>query len=268
MALPKLSAQQGIVNPNGTPSSPFLEFMEQARTAQEATDARQDAVDVELAAINATQDGLIDSLQDQIDRINRILAGTESFTGLNVGGVNVKPFLDKTDGTKLVTSGGIATGYVGTTTLATTAIRPGAPVTNAALVSVNGLNAVGGNVNAAGATTVVSATFTAPEAGNIIIRFTASLEITNAETCELAMFIDYSGTHSMQAIRDVEGVDPTRYREIVQNDPGGDSSSAQIVTTQSLSAGSHTVLILAMAKLDAGEIIVPAGGGAIEVFVR
>jgi hypothetical protein len=209
-----------------------------------------------------------DPVRDNARKLARTLEGREDFSGVLVGGQDVKPFLDKTDGAKLVDAGGLASGYVGATTLATTAIRPGAPVTNAALVNVNGLITVGGDVNTAGASEIVSATFTVPETGAVIVCFSVAFVVTNAETCELALFIDYSGITSMQAIRDVETADPTRYREIVQNDPGGDSASVQIVTTQTLTAGSHTIKVLAWATQNASEFQVPAGSAAIEVFVR
>lgn len=74
--LPKLSAQQPIVNPDRKPSSPFLQFMEATRSTQEATDTRQDAADArqdeadeailalvaDLAAVNAAQTVIIDQL--------------------------------------------------------------------------------------------------------------------------------------------------------------------------------------------------------------
>lgn len=55
MALPKLSAQQRIVNPDGTPSSLFLRFMEETRTGQ--------------AAVDAAQEELIQALADAVEAI-------------------------------------------------------------------------------------------------------------------------------------------------------------------------------------------------------
>lgn len=66
MSLPRLSAQQPIVTAGGKPSSPFLQFMEEARKSQEATDAQQgEAIDA-LEAINA-------QLQSAVDQINEAL---------------------------------------------------------------------------------------------------------------------------------------------------------------------------------------------------
>lgn len=67
MSLPKLSAQQPIVTTGGKPSSPFLQFMEAARKAQEATDAQQgEAIDA-LEAING-------QLQTAVAQIEAALA--------------------------------------------------------------------------------------------------------------------------------------------------------------------------------------------------
>ena len=51
MALPVLSAQQPIVNPDRRPSSLFLRFMEETRREQIRTDAAQDETVAALAAI-------------------------------------------------------------------------------------------------------------------------------------------------------------------------------------------------------------------------
>jgi len=242
MALPRLSAQQQIVKPDLTPSSLFLLFMEELRTMQEGIDARQDATDA--------------SLQAQIDRLTAVLAGTEEFTAVNVGG------------TIVAENAGIAAGVVDTAALSTTAIRPGAPATNAAQVLIQGLNFTGGSTSAVGATTLLTATFDVPVTGLVIIRFTATLTSTNAETLEAALFLDFSGTHNMDNIRAVATSDPTRYRFIEQNDPAGDTGSIQIVTTASLTAGSHTVTVLGMAILNNDEFLIEAGGASLEVFVR
>lgn len=75
MALPRLSAQQPIVNPDRKPSSPFLQFMEKTRTTQEATDARQDASDDALATVQETQG-------EEIARLNAALAQIQALLGL------------------------------------------------------------------------------------------------------------------------------------------------------------------------------------------
>lgn len=207
-------------------------------------------------------------LEMQAEGAVETVLGNRPFAIVNVDGTDVAPFLGKTDGEKLVTAGGLSDGYVVTDALSTTAIRPGAPVTNAAAVLVNGQLTVAYDVNAAGGSEIVSATFTVPTTGTVIICFSVAFVVTNAETCELALFIDYTGVTSLQAIRDVETADPTRYREVVQNDPGGDSAAMQIITTQTMTAGSHTVKVLAWATQNQDEFQVPAGSASIEVYVR
>lgn len=194
------------------------------------------------------------------------VAGVRAFEVVNVGGVDVKPFLDKTDGERIVEADAFDDGVVETASLATTAIRPGAPATNAADVTINGLNALGGSTSAPGATEVVSATFDVTVAGEVIIKLLAAFEATNAETCEMALLIDDPGTKSMD---DIRGVASARFRLLEVNDPGGDASSmVQIVSAQVLAAGTHTARLVAMARLDPSEFSVPAGSASIEVYVR
>lgn len=201
-------------------------------------------------------------------RVDDVLSGDEVFSAVNVGGTDVKPFLDKTDGAKLTDSSGLDDEVVQTAALSTTAIRPGAPATNAAQVLIKGLNLTGGSTSAVGASTLLTTSFDVPVTGTVIIRFTATLTSTNAETVEIALFVDFSGTHNMDNIRAVESSDPTRYRFVEQNDPAGDTGSVQIVTTASLTAGSHSVTVLGMALLNNDEFQIEAGGAALEVFVR
>lgn len=201
-------------------------------------------------------------------RVDDVLSGDEVFSAVNVGGTDVKPFLDKTDGAALVDASALAAEVVETAALSETAVRPGAPATNAAQVNVEGLNTVGGNVNAVGASTAVSTTVTLPAAMDVTLRFTCSFYFTNAETAEFALLVDYAGDHTMQAIRDVLAVDPTRYREVRKDDPAHGAASVSILSTVSLAAGSHTFLVLVMAKLQPNEAVIPAGSASLEVFVR
>jgi len=84
------------------------------------------------------------------DRVDDVLAGDEAFTGLNVGGTDVKPFLDLTDGEKITDSAALDDGLVPTAKVASSAITAGAT------------SAVGGVValNAALETTIASRTYT------------------------------------------------------------------------------------------------------------
>lgn len=145
MALPKLSAQQPIVNPDRRPSSPFLQFMEAARSSQILTDETQDQILADLAqavadilAAQATADAAdIKATAAQTDAdaalttanaadaaVDGLADGTTSHTGLNVGGVNVKPFLDQTDGTKITAPGALGPAVVETDAVLQGAITP------------------------------------------------------------------------------------------------------------------------------------------------
>lgn len=114
--LPRIKNLDRIVDAQGRPTIQFIKFfntdfagaIERQEAAQAVTDEElQNAID-DIVILNATQDQiLIDlgvqqaALQAQVDRLTAILAGTgETFTGLSVGGTNMKPLLDRSDGTR------------------------------------------------------------------------------------------------------------------------------------------------------------------------
>jgi hypothetical protein len=93
----------GIVKPDGKPTNLFLEYFNQDFAGA-----------IELADRD---------IFDEIDRLDAILAGTgEPFTGLLVGSQNVKPFLDKTNGTALTDTTGLGTAVVTAPAIATSAV--------------------------------------------------------------------------------------------------------------------------------------------------
>jgi len=79
----------------------------------DAANAQTDADTAIIAAGDASTDaaGALLAVDDVVD-------GTTSFTALKVGGVNVKPFLDNTDGTKLTNAAGLASSVVSTAKIA------------------------------------------------------------------------------------------------------------------------------------------------------
>lgn len=88
--------------------------------AEAAADADQALLDAAAADAKAvTADGKAVVAQDTV---NGALAGTEAFTGLLVGAQNVKPFLDETDGAKLVDPAGLDTAIVATAKIAANAV--------------------------------------------------------------------------------------------------------------------------------------------------
>ena len=115
--LPRLNAADRMVTSEGRPAPFFLRFFNiDWAGAIERQEASQAQILAQLQAVQQAQ-------QDEIDRLNRVLAGEESFTGLNVGGTDVKPFLDKTDGEKLVETSGLDDDLVETAEVATGAIN-------------------------------------------------------------------------------------------------------------------------------------------------
>ena len=111
-----------------------------AAQAQLDADAAQGTADTAVAAAGAAQTDATQALADAaaVDgRVDDTLAGTEQFTALNVGGTDVKPFLDKTDGDKLTDAAGLDDGLVGTAKIAAGAVTTPAQTVTAAFVSVN-----------------------------------------------------------------------------------------------------------------------------------
>lgn len=114
--LPNLLARLAIVNKDGTPTLGFMRFFNVDFVgALERQERRQDEQQAELEAQQA-------ALAAEVDRLNRVLAGTENFTGIQVGGQNVRPFLDRTDGSVLVDSDGLGEGVVQTANIALQAV--------------------------------------------------------------------------------------------------------------------------------------------------
>jgi uncharacterized coiled-coil protein SlyX len=213
MAIPKLSARNPIATPGGAPTSQFLQFMESVRVDQTATDARQDAVDIELAAINAAQDVIISDLADvvaaqavivsdlavEVDRLTNVLNGTTSFTGLNVGGTNVKPFLDKTDGSKITSSTALDSSTVVTATVAqgdivnsTTAFTAGNVTWSEEADSAKTAQTVSGVVVERGSVLISFDLFTqftnCPSSNNSTLRlYRGGTELTNAQQIQAAI---------------------------------------------------------------------------------
>lgn len=131
--LPRLQSTMPIAAPTtGWPTLSFLRWfnidfagaIERQEAAQAATDARQDAIDADLVLINVAQDALIVTLQVQVDRLTDVLAGATPFTGLNVGGTNVKPFLDRTDGAALTVAAGLGDSVVTTPAVLAGSVTP------------------------------------------------------------------------------------------------------------------------------------------------
>lgn len=166
--LPRLQLRMPIVNiKNGTATTAFhrylnvdvLERIEQQEASQAATDA---------------------ALQAEIDRLNRVLAGLENFTGIQVGGQQVKPFLDKTDGDMLVLPSALDDGVVETRAVALQAVVESERFVDATSVSI-------------GTTEIVLATVTVDALlGDVIdIATTVALNVSAATMVSIIRFRIY-----------------------------------------------------------------------------
>jgi hypothetical protein len=78
-----------------------------------------------------------DPVRANTRKLARTLEGRENFTGVQVGGQNVKPFLDRTDGSKITDSAALDTGVVSTAKVATAAITAGATSAVGGVVALN-----------------------------------------------------------------------------------------------------------------------------------
>lgn len=85
MALPKLSAQQPIVNPDRKPSSPFLFFMERTRSEQEATDARQDEADAAIQALIQALQEAVAAIQVALQTAQAAQEAVDNLTPADIG---------------------------------------------------------------------------------------------------------------------------------------------------------------------------------------
>lgn len=99
MTLPKLSAQQPIVTTGGKPSSPFLQFMEKARTAQEATDNTQNETLLALQAIVESIQGSTEQAHEAAAAANNAQAAADAVAGTGtVTGSATNPAINLTVG--------------------------------------------------------------------------------------------------------------------------------------------------------------------------
>lgn len=110
-----------------------------AAQAQTDADAAQGTADTAVVAAGAAQADATQALADAaaVDgRVDDVTGGVEAFTALNVGGTNVKPFLDKTDGSVLTDAAGLDDGLVGTTKIAAGAVTSPAQTVTAAFTTI------------------------------------------------------------------------------------------------------------------------------------
>lgn len=134
--LPRIKTLDRLVDALGRPSVSFVKWwnvdvagsIERQEAAQGATDALlADAItDIAEAVGLAT---------DATDAVADLADGTTAFTGVNVGGTNVKPFLDKTNGSALNDPTALGASVVETGAVAANAINvPGYAFTSAGAV--------------------------------------------------------------------------------------------------------------------------------------
>lgn len=231
--LPELQGRLPIVDRLGVPLNSFLRWWNVdfvgALVAQEK---RQDATDV--------------ALQEQIDKLERVLAGLEPFTGINVGGTNVKPFLDKTDGDKLVDDTGLDTNVVVTRTL-----------NDGAANQV--LTAYSGNVSVTALIPTVVQTIVLTTVAGEVTDFAGQFgynELTSPSAVPNALgFWQRNGTPLVPSAN-YQGQDITRAADSTRYVlPRG---IATVVTTDIPGAGTHTYELMAL-YTESGSAINPYG---------
>lgn len=132
---PRVRAKDPLANKDGTPTNAFVRFWDTFCKTLEG-------VIRNITEINERQDDTDTELQEQIDRINRILRGEENFTGIQVGGQNVATFLEQTDGTKLINTAGLGTGVVITGNVFNNAITNEAAAETSATLDLTGMTPI------------------------------------------------------------------------------------------------------------------------------
>lgn len=110
LALSRLSPRGRIVNPDGSPTTYFYDFMDKTLSTLEAQDA----------ANREVLEGVIDVLEFVL----RVLAGEETFTGIDVNGKRSEDFFGKLDatGAKLSDPTGLDTAVVETAAVSDRAV--------------------------------------------------------------------------------------------------------------------------------------------------
>ena len=88
---------------------------------------------LEVAVVEAA----VDAAAAQAD-VDGALAGTTAFTALNVGGTNVRPFLDRTDGSMITNSAALDTAVVPTVKIAANAVTDQASAETAGSQTLTG----------------------------------------------------------------------------------------------------------------------------------
>lgn len=131
---------------SGYPTRPRMPTPE-IRLRRAAAAAEEAQVDADLAA-SAAAEAQTDADQALLDaaaadgRVTNVVGGVEPFTALNVGGTNVKPFLDKTDGAKLTDAAGLNDGLVVTEKVAPEAVTVDGLASTDARITLNNTSLV------------------------------------------------------------------------------------------------------------------------------
>lgn len=205
-----------------------------AAEAQGVADAAQ--VDADAAAVLAT-----DAQAD----VDGALDGTVPFTGLNVGGTDVKPFLDQTDGTSLVNSAGLGPGVVETPKLNTGAANQVITASAATVALPAGVDTLVLSI----AVTVVTG-----EVVDLSAQF-SHLEISDATAIPQIASVWKRGITALPPSAVSKGIDVTRAADAARYVLAGGVST--VVATEIPGAGTHTYDLYSNA-LVAGAAINPA----------
>ena len=118
-----MTTVRGGIPSRPTPLTPEQRLAKAQRVADMGV-AAASAAQTDAAAAAVLAGEASDDAADALLATDGLADGTTPFTGLNVGGTNVKPFLDNTDGTKIDTAAGLGAGVVETAAVVAGDITP------------------------------------------------------------------------------------------------------------------------------------------------
>lgn len=219
-----------------------------------ALDIQDRVAALEQASGNAILLSRIAETDEGLEALRRVLRGDTPFTGLNIAGTNVRPFLDYTDGTQLTDPAGLSDAVVETPAIVANGVTQSVAAYTASALTLTGTTAI----------TIQSVSVTTDgEPVDLSCRFL--LEVENPATFGMVFRI----------WRDAGGSPFTIFQEIVGNlafmDAGGNYRFGQPYTaewTDQPSAGTYNYFIQTEFTINTGFSIQEASNRYLKALRR
>lgn len=213
---------------NGTPMQRLRDRQRVSVAPERVAYLRERGLEVAVEEAAVAADAAQADATEAQDTVDGALAGTEAFAALNVGGTDVKPFLDRTDGDKLTDSAGLAPEVVVTEAIAATAVSSTEDAFSLSSISLNTTSQV----------TVQQFTVDIEDGDELIVIASAAIravgvgggtrgDFINRPTLTLYRGTTYlGGTRPLSVLRDMEL-----------------HASASLAATDSPPTGTHTIYL-------------------------